>query len=163
MSPHPRLRRIAKWTGLTLCVLILVAWIASECLFIEYVGRTAYVGVPSGCVKYVEIANLNRPSGWVIELPHEFLDLRDDPEPARHGLQWPVVTRAFGRHVWIVPFWPALALVAFPTAVLWWRDRRRIPPGHCAHCGYNLSGNVSGICPECGTKIPADQRPPQVE
>ena len=23
----------------------------------------------------------------------------------------------------------------------------------CAHCGYNLTGNVSGICPECGTKI----------
>ncbi|UCD30185.1 MAG: response regulator [Planctomycetota bacterium] len=26
----------------------------------------------------------------------------------------------------------------------------RDPPGHCNECGYNLSGNVSGICPECG-------------
>jgi len=26
-------------------------------------------------------------------------------------------------------------------------------PGHCAHCDYNLTGNVSGICPECGTAI----------
>ncbi len=25
------------------------------------------------------------------------------------------------------------------------------PPGHCKNCGYNLTGNVSGICPECGT------------
>ena len=24
-------------------------------------------------------------------------------------------------------------------------------PGHCLKCGYNLTGNVSGICPECGT------------
>lgn len=24
---------------------------------------------------------------------------------------------------------------------------------HCARCGYNLQGNVSGICPECGTAV----------
>ncbi len=29
----------------------------------------------------------------------------------------------------------------------------RYPPGHCQTCGYNLTGNVSGICPECGTRI----------
>jgi hypothetical protein len=27
------------------------------------------------------------------------------------------------------------------------RDR-----GLCPHCGYNLTGNVSGTCPECGGK-----------
>jgi hypothetical protein len=25
--------------------------------------------------------------------------------------------------------------------------------GLCIKCGYNLTGNVSGICPECGEKI----------
>ncbi len=24
---------------------------------------------------------------------------------------------------------------------------------HCLTCGYNLTGNVSGICPECGSEI----------
>jgi len=24
-------------------------------------------------------------------------------------------------------------------------------PGHWQTCGYNLTGNVSGRCPECGT------------
>jgi hypothetical protein len=24
-------------------------------------------------------------------------------------------------------------------------------PGLCASCGYNLTGNASGVCPECGT------------
>ena len=37
--------------------------------------------------------------------------------------------------------------------------RRRLRPhartGHCAACGYNLSGNVSGTCPECGTSTSA--------
>ncbi len=27
----------------------------------------------------------------------------------------------------------------------------RYPHGHCQSCGYNLTGNLSGICPECGT------------
>ena len=26
----------------------------------------------------------------------------------------------------------------------------RIAPGHCRACGYDLTGNVSGRCPECG-------------
>jgi hypothetical protein len=25
--------------------------------------------------------------------------------------------------------------------------------GICDRCGYNLTGNTSGICPECGLKI----------
>ncbi len=34
-------------------------------------------------------------------------------------------------------------------------------PDYCARCGYNLKGNVSGICPECGIRIPS--RPPPSE
>lgn len=26
----------------------------------------------------------------------------------------------------------------------------------CWHCGYNLTGNISGVCPECGQPIPTD-------
>ena len=33
------------------------------------------------------------------------------------------------------------------------RERRPFyPPGHCKMCGYNLTGNESGVCPECGSK-----------
>jgi hypothetical protein len=35
--------------------------------------------------------------------------------------------------------------------------RRRPRKGPCVKCGYNLTGNESGICPECGTRI---ERPP---
>ena len=30
--------------------------------------------------------------------------------------------------------------------------RRSYPPGSCGKCGYDLTGNVSGVCPECGAK-----------
>lgn len=29
----------------------------------------------------------------------------------------------------------------------------RFPPGCCVKCGYDLKGNVSGVCPECGKKM----------
>ncbi len=34
------------------------------------------------------------------------------------------------------------------------------PGPRCRHCGYNLTGNVSGICPECGS--PAPLTPPTI-
>jgi len=30
-----------------------------------------------------------------------------------------------------------------------------IEPGRCSRCGYDLTGNVSGVCSECGWQIPA--------
>ncbi len=51
-----------------------------------------------------------------------------------------------------LPIWIPLLGIAIPTAWLWWRDRR-FPSDHCQNCGYNLTGNVSGRCPECGEAI----------
>jgi hypothetical protein len=32
------------------------------------------------------------------------------------------------------------------------RHAQRMAQGLCTYCGYNLTGNVSGTCPECGRK-----------
>jgi hypothetical protein len=37
--------------------------------------------------------------------------------------------------------------------------RPRYPAGHCQQCGYNLTGNVSGRCPECGCSVDGQPRP----
>jgi hypothetical protein len=42
-----------------------------------------------------------------------------------------------------------------------WHPARRIPPGHCQKYGYSLTGNVSGVCPECGEKVDAEAVPKQ--
>ncbi len=52
-----------------------------------------------------------------------------------------------------IPLWPMILLVGLATLRLWWRDRRCIPAGHCLNCRYDLTGNVSGVCPECGTAV----------
>lgn len=52
-----------------------------------------------------------------------------------------------------VPLWMPLVLFTLPTAFFWSRDRRCVSKGHCRNCGYSLTGNTSGTCPECGTPI----------
>ena len=48
-----------------------------------------------------------------------------------------------------IPMWLMLIGVACPTTIAWWLNHRRPLPGHCP-CGYDLTGNTSGRCPECG-------------
>ncbi len=38
-------------------------------------------------------------------------------------------------------------------AILYCRKQLPYPPGCCKTCGYNLTGNVSGVCPECGIEV----------
>jgi len=52
-----------------------------------------------------------------------------------------------------IPLWCPLLLALIPSAFLWWRDWRHTSPGHCRKCGYDLTGNESGVCPECGERI----------
>lgn len=36
----------------------------------------------------------------------------------------------------------------------YWRNRRTpIDSLFCSHCNYDLTGNVSGVCPECGKSL----------
>jgi uncharacterized RDD family membrane protein YckC len=46
------------------------------------------------------------------------------------------------------------------TMVVWGRHANKLPFNPrstcCASCDYDLTGNVSGICPECGTRIPEE-------
>ena len=51
-----------------------------------------------------------------------------------------------------IPY-PYVLLLALPP--LWWlyryhRRGARLDGGACDRCGYDLTGNVSGVCPECG-------------
>jgi hypothetical protein len=63
---------------------------------------------------------------------------------------------------YIIPWWALVAITGMgaipliwlqPIASLrrWYRGRRL---GHCPACSYNLTANVSGVCPECGTPVP---------
>jgi len=56
------------------------------------------------------------------------------------------------------PLWIPLTIVLVPGAILWRLELRRVPPGHCSKCRFDLTGNVSGICPECGTRARSEAK-----
>jgi len=60
----------------------------------------------------------------------------------------------------MVPLW-FLTLIFAILPAIWlfkWNKRRKLSPNACPACGYDLTGNESGVCPECGaTKAEAAQ------
>jgi hypothetical protein len=77
--------------------------------------------------------------------------------PVYYDIDWGV---AFGaQQHWkevSIPLWIPAVGAGIPTIMLWRADRRRRLRGCCRRCGYDLTGNVSGRCPECGTAIHAE-------
>lgn len=61
-----------------------------------------------------------------------------------------------------LPLWmPFFMLMIYPTSRAWRgpiRRLRRRRRNQCMKCGYNLTANISGTCPECGTPIPKEIR-----
>ncbi len=62
------------------------------------------------------------------------------------------------------PFWiPTVVFALYPCLaflrgpVCRWRRRKR---NFCVLCGYNLTGNTSGVCPECGASVATAARAP---
>ncbi|MBN1511878.1 MAG: hypothetical protein JXB13_07670 [Phycisphaerae bacterium] len=53
---------------------------------------------------------------------------------------------------WLFPIATA-AVAAILIFAFWCAERLRIPPGHCRQCRYDLTGNQSGVCPECGAPL----------
>ncbi len=136
-----KLRRIGKWVGLVVVLMVVKAEVLSftrqhVIISQDPVGRTR-------CVLY-------RGS---------FTVFVGDDGRAWHGrerepLQWWFRTE-FARDgglSWVeFPLWLLPLASALPTAWLWWRDCRDKGPGHCAKCGYDLTGLAAGaVCPECG-------------
>lgn len=56
------------------------------------------------------------------------------------------------RRVFAAPFWMPFLGAATVTLGVHRLDRRTLKPGVCP-CGYDLRGNMSGRCPECGRPV----------
>jgi len=61
-----------------------------------------------------------------------------------------------------IPHWFLTLIFAIMPAI-WlfkWNKRRKLGPTACPSCGYDLTGNETGACPECGvaTKTEATEK-----
>jgi hypothetical protein len=94
----------------------------------------------------------NRGTGWWAS--HDFGDVFQVTSPPMP--MWAVsIGHGLAAAVFAVP--PAAwMLLAARRAVA---ARRRAERGLCTGCGYDLRGNASGVCPECGAALGATGRP----
>ncbi len=136
-----------KWGGTVLTVLLLVAWVGSA--WWEAAVRcppTIRAGVQAG----VLFMSWETPwSPW----PASF-ECVIGPRPGVSWTWWFDVFRLplpKGGTVSCIriPIWFLSLATGLCSAWLWNRDRRRAP-GLCCNCGYDLRGNPSSVCPECG-------------
>jgi len=70
-----------------------------------------------------------------------------EPSPGRTVLRTLVLP--FWTVVAVLGLWPLAAILRSPKHRREARRRR----GLCTQCGYDLTGNMSGVCPECGQAI----------
>lgn len=80
---------------------------------------------------------------------------------------WPEVTRSEDGFSQVklplyIPFAGFVGVLIYPSIPFVrrrWRRRR----GQCVRCAYDLTGNTSGVCPECGTPIATEPRAGDVQ
>ena len=144
-----RLRTFILITGTLLSVLTGTAFVASAryYLFADFRGGL-HVAVHAGALVCEARRGGRPPRAGCFRLNSGL----------RCALVWKI-TRANG---FTIPLVYPFAAFAIPTLLAggFWPKRR--VPGHCEG-GYNLTGNVSGTCPECGRPSEQPAKPPRGE
>jgi len=69
----------------------------------------------------------------------------------------PAIPKCYDGYVVYAPLWFLFAMFATCPTIAFirgplrrWRRKRK---SLCVKCGYDLTGNESGVCPECGTAV----------
>ncbi len=72
------------------------------------------------------------------------------------GVPWPAIEGMPRLHAFAVRVhhWSLAVILGLPTGLLLLKSLRRSKQNErCTVCKYDLKGNVSGVCPECGTQV----------
>ncbi len=152
---------------------MLMRWILGHrCRLIGLAATLLLLAVTVGSLRWG--ASLRTPRVAVHLVPARLAVLwKDEPwtgvtrcrlaGPARYGRrygEWEYWGSDTTMSTMFIPLWVLWGAVAAGWAVLVWRDLRRVPPGHCRGCCYDLSGLAAeAACPECGHIRAAATRP----
>lgn len=158
-----RSHRVLTWIGIVTCSLILTVGAVSLRWAIRWRASSGDFGISVRCGAVFFSRDAGPFQGTVNYIPWGDigpLGFARASGPNRFtarvrigtGIDWPPPSdlSARTRRYVAIPLWMPLVALVIPTTALWWRDRRPIQPGRCGNCGYDLTGNVSGRCPECG-------------
>lgn len=150
--PKRRRKRPTLTKGLALVAVILLGLgaLPNACRLAVHALPGNDIGLHGGALHLSISYNgtiIYAPNWWIFEVRDDYYStyywwpyLHTDPQGA-----FPFI-----HNTWVgIPVWMPLILAA--TVSLW--PRRRHRGSRCAHCSYDLTGNVSGRCPECGEPL----------
>jgi hypothetical protein len=119
-------------------------------------GRDGFVLKSSIVGLWIELEHLIPPNSLYRALSHQTVhDSRDEwgLRTTIAGFSGKSSSGAWGYYYRaILPHWFLTLIFAIGPAI-WlfkWNKRRKLGPNACPGCGYDLTGNESGECPECG-------------
>jgi len=120
-------------------------------------GKTRWLGyVQSGKAS----CELNKPfidvrEVFRCEIPFLFVCRYRQEAGVQPSLGGEMIMSGILCHISVHLWWPPLLFAVYPAVAFVrgpYRRYRRRRKGLCLKCGYDLTGNVSGTCPECGEK-----------
>jgi len=141
---YGRLNRL-KWVLLITCGIVAIVWGISLLVEID-VGWTRSLNLSDGQFWLLDGDFAERSVFHVWIQKHE---------PESFGLALPKGFFNLGigaKRLGSIPLWLLFIPLGFLTVLLFYRDYG-FPVHCCRHCGYDLTGNISGRCPECGTEV----------
>ena len=148
-----RLLRVATWGGTAVCVMLLVAYFVGFFRLVEWTSSDGahHISTHAGSLDY--FWGNTKHIAWGGNRGLQSRPMTTMPSAA----WWPPVSAISNPKIMLsvrVRIWMIFALLASLTFFGWYLDRRRPARGHRrCRCGYDLTGNVSGRCPECGSGI----------
>ncbi len=145
MARRRRARRVAKWTAAILCLANALLYVASVrwlcwCHFSPPAATGVWIGAGILLFDWDPYSELAEGQG--------FLFGRNI-----YRFRWWFTFRHHDAVRIEIPLWAPLLSLLLVTYLLWRHDVHPYAPGHCHRCGYDLTGNVSGACPECGAPV----------
>lgn len=153
------IRRALIWTLAITSAACAIAWPITLRTQVIYVNGATLCSLGFGRVMLQRRPprSMDFPDGFNVEPIHEVLrrtiwspvyksgSILDGPED--RGF-WFTIQIPLWTFVVVFALNPTLAFICGPLRR--WRRRRA---SACLRCGYDLTGNVTGICPECGSKL----------
>lgn len=145
-------------TLIATCLLFLPVWVIAFSVFV-HVGRLLFIFKPKG----KDYATLVALSPLTMLVPFQLWSVGAILHTMANAVvNKPPVLDSIVIKYWASPAWLlVMALSALAFAVHAARRFGEFPEDDetpiCAFCSYNLTGNLSGMCPECGKTIISTQ------
>lgn len=155
-----RFTNIPRTLALLLCIFAMGLWVQSylRCYDIEWSQGSVVSSRGILFYQFTFLSGSNPQKGLRFHSPNAFYEPWGFNGANYLYLHFAGITFARGgRHVQqiSVPLWVIVLLsgsVSLSLKLLSARHRLTKDKS-CDSCGYNLTGNVSGVCPECGKRI----------